>query len=234
LSSGDAVIALVRHGSYRQPAATPSAHLPYPLDEGGRAQALAAADPILEAVDLLGCRLDPIIDASPLLRAWETAGLLAGELSARTGREFRVETFPALSERGLGDAANLTMDQIEDILREDPRFEPPPAGWKSSPDYRLPFAGAESLLEAGRRAGAHLEARARRSGTVDSGPTLRIMAGHGGAFRFAAVHLGLLSPREARDLSMHHARPVFLVRSAAGSWRHVAGAWKVRRQAARP
>lgn len=220
------IAALIRHGAYRQPAGVPSAHLPHPLSRRGEAQARAAAGRLAETAAAHGWRLSRTIDSSELLRAWQTAGLLA----ERLGREFRVVGFPALAERGLGSAANLTMARIEAVVAADPRLAPLPAGWKGDSLFRLPLPGAESLLEAGQRAARHIEARMRALARRARRDAVKLFVGHGGAFRHAAVVLGVLPLEAAGGLSMQHCRPVFLERLDEGRWRHVGGDWKRRRR----
>ena len=141
--------ALIRHGDYHQRAETPSAHQPFPLNENGQAQARAAAPGIRAVLDDLACSLHGTIECSSLLRAWQTARILADELGGDAGREMALHASDALAERCVGSAANLTTAEIEAVIRQDPRHTELPAGWKSSADFRLPFPGAESLREAG-------------------------------------------------------------------------------------
>ena len=220
------IAALVRHGKYEQPEGVPSAHLPYALTPEGRASAHDLSDALLSIARDRKHVLDETIDTSRMLRAYETAAIVAERLFAGTGRKFTVEEFDALAERGLGAAANLTVSAIEAIVARDPRCAPLPPQWKYQSAFRLPFQGAETLLEAGLRVARHLEERLRG---LDAGkPVLKVFVGHGGAFRHAAVHLGLLSPEAAPRLSMWHARPILLERLAEGRWAHVGGEWKVR------
>lgn len=222
-----AIVALVRHGAYHQQAQTPSAHQPYPLTEEGESQARQGAVDILAALRHFDCVLDPVIHASPLLRAWQTAVLLQGELSLASGATLHVETAEALCERCVGSLANLTVAEIEAVIARDPRLEPLPAGWKSSSDFRLPFPGAESLREAGERVAAHLRLHAAGGGLAAG--RMQIHVGHGGSFRHAAECLGALEPGQAPSISMYHARPIYLELDAGGAWRHAGGAWKQRR-----
>lgn len=213
-------VAMVRHGAYAQPADVPSAWLPHPLTDAGRAQAAHGAETLKRIALDGGVVIDPVVDASDLLRAWETAGIIAGAL----GSAARVESFPALRERGLGAGANLTLAEIEAIVERDPRSRGLPPGWKSKSAFRLPLAGAETLLEAGARVASHVE---RRANTARPG-TMKICVGHGAAIRHAAHALGVLSLKDVAALSMHHGVPVVLARAPDGTWSHVAGEWKVR------
>lgn len=216
-------MALMRHGDYAQPAGVPSAWLPHPLTELGREQARHAADELMAIAEREGVSLNPVIDASSLRRAWETATLLAEALSARLGRVFQVEQFDALAERSLGAFANLTLDQIERFMADDPRSEALPPNWKRSSDFRLPALGAESLMQAGRRVRDHIE---RRLAELEPGQ-LGVFVGHGGSLRHAAHSMGILEREQISSLSMYHARPVVFERAATG-WSRVAGDWKPR------
>jgi len=222
------IAALVRHGQYRQLPDTPSAHQPFPLVVEGKTQALAGADELRRLLEEHALALHPKVDSSQLLRAWQTAQLMSGQLRDHLSAQPEVRGFDALAERCLGSAANLSIAQIEAILREDPRYPEPPENWKSDSNYRLPLQGAESLMQAGGRVARHLRrqmAALAKNVTVD---TLKLFVGHGAAFRHAAFHLGTLAFDDIRQLSMHHARPVLLEYQAQGAWQHIGGEWKMR------
>jgi 2,3-bisphosphoglycerate-dependent phosphoglycerate mutase len=175
--------------------------------------------------------LESTIDSSRLRRAWETANLMARELERLGCTSLRIEEFDDLAERGLGAAANLTIEEIEAVLAADPRFEVPVPGWKRDPTYVLPLQGAESLEQAGRRVAKHVLARSRAL----AGRSLKMFVGHGGAFRHAARELGLLTSDQAQALSMHHGAPIFLEHRADGHGDrvvHTGGAWRERSAAA--
>jgi 2,3-bisphosphoglycerate-dependent phosphoglycerate mutase len=110
----------------------------------------------------------------------------------------------------------------------DPRGKTLPEGWKSMSRFRLPLPGAESLLEAGDRVQRCLRRRMDELAREAEIDTVRLFVGHGGSFRHAAVHLGVLALEEAPALSMHHCRPVVLERLPDGNWARVAGEWKER------
>lgn len=208
--------ALIRHGDYAQPAGVPSAHLPHPLTDEGREQARAGAIRLADAARERGWTLDPVIDASPLLRAWETAVIAAGVLG------LEVVEVAALTERCVGAAANLTVDEIAAVIDRDPRFDPLPPGWKRRGDFCLPLLGAESLIDAGRRVAGHLRAR-RAAGLAG----IKLVVGHGGSLRHGAVELGILGPGDPPRLSMHHGEAVVLV-DRGDAWERVLGDWKRR------
>ena len=216
--------ALVRHGEYHQPPGVPSAHLPHPLTETGLRQARQCAHEITALAASESWTVHPVIDSSSLLRAWQTATVMAEAM----GGAFHVAPFDALAERSLGSAANLTIEAIEAILAEDPRYATPPADWKSSADYKLPLLGAESLQESGERVASHLTQRTSEIAAQDSEPTLKLFVGHGAAFRHAAAQLGALQPGEVSQLSMHHGRAVVFEVAPGRPWRRVAGEWKPR------
>jgi broad specificity phosphatase PhoE len=222
------IAAIIRHGEYHQLPDTPSAHQPFPLNRAGEEHAQAAADDIARRCRDFGWRLHPEIDSSCMLRAWQTARIIADALQGLWGGGPVLSSHEALAERSVGCAANLSVRQIEQVLRDDPRFPEPPPGWKSDSHYRLPLQGAESLLDAGERVAGHLEARlAALPGDADR-DVLKLFVGHGAAFRHAAFHMGLLSLNQVAGLSMYHGSPVYLEHLAQGVWRHLAGEWKVR------
>ncbi len=221
-------VCFVRHGEYAQPEGVPSAHLPHPLVDEGRAQSAAGVETLLREAEARGWTLCPIVDASPLLRAWETATLFAQGFQDAGLEEARVETFDALTERSLGAAANLTVTEIEAVIERDPRFASLPVGWKRTSGFRLPFVGAESLLEAGVRAAAHVRERAasvERPG--GDGLYVKVVVGYGGSLRHAAAELGMLEPASLDRLSMFHAAPIVDVHCQDG-WEHLHGDWKLR------
>lgn len=223
------VFAIVRHGDYEQLPATPSAHQPFGLNAAGQAQAAAAAEALQQAALQHDWQIDPVVDCSRLLRAWQTARRIADGLNDVRGNAIDLHEFDALAERGLGIAGNLSVDVIEAVLHGDPRYAEPPADWKSNSHYRLPLAGAESLMEAGARVAAHLRWRGMELAGSAYGDTLKIVVGHGAAFRHAAYHLGVLDVEEIATLSMYHATPVYVERLADDRWRHIGGEWRRRR-----
>jgi broad specificity phosphatase PhoE len=223
------IAALIRHGDYQQLPDTPSAHQPFALNARGQQQAREGAERVREALRRHHWRLHPVIDSSQMLRAWQTAKITAQSLADTVDETLTVESFDALAERGLGCAANLSIACIEKILREDPRYPPPPVGWKADSHCRLPLQGAESLLEAGARVAAHL--RARMQALRDTAPQqdcLKLFVGHGAAMRHAAYHLGVIDFARIASLSMYHAQPIFLECHANGRWGHIDGDWKIR------
>lgn len=222
-------LAWIRHGEYAQPHGVPSAHLPHGLTARGREQARAAAHGVWAFAREHDLAIHPVVDCSSLRRAWETADLMRAELGRIGGPELGLDELPALAERSLGAAANLTVDEIEAVLAADPRFEPPPRGWKRDPSYRLPLIGAESLDEAGARVARHVVARMR---ALSGSACLKLFVGHGGAFRHAARALGLLSSEAVRQHSMQHAAPIYFEHQApegmVDRFVHIAGQWLLR------
>ena len=216
------IAAIIRHGEYNQRHGVPSAHQPYGLTSAGEEQSRGAAAELMRLSLTENAAIHPVIDCSPLLRAWSTANIIADALFPKT----KVESFDALAERGLGAAANLSIDEIARIVNEDPRYAPLPYNWKSDSHFRLPFLNAESLMESGVRIADHL--RKRMVGLRDSGDLIKVFVGHGAAFRHAAFHLGTLTIEDIAKLSMHHARPILLQCDSGYSWRQVCGEWKLR------
>lgn len=219
------IAALVRHGDYRQLPGAPSAHQPFPLTASGRQHACQAATKLRRETRRHGWLIAEEIHSSQLLRAWQTASIIEEQLDETTG----VRSFADLAERSVGSAANLTMQQIEAVVREDPRYEVLPEDWKSNSDFCLPLQGAESLLDAGERVARHLETALQSLSQQVCKDTVRIIVGHGAAIRHAACVLGVLAIEEVARLSMYHGDPVYLERKDTG-WEHVAGTWKVRDQ----
>lgn len=210
--------AFLRHGAYHQRAGAPSARQPFALTSEGAAQAQAGAHQVAAMIAEHGLSPAPVLHSSHQLRAWQTAETMRQHLGPAV-RELRQTS--ALAERGLGSAANLTVAEIEAVLAADPRHGPPPEGWKSDSDYCLPLEGAESLMQAGARVARHLQ-----DTLLPGHVTLHV--GHGASFRHACLHLGLLDRTDIPKLSMHHAAPLLFCYDAHGSWRHLAGQWKVR------
>jgi broad specificity phosphatase PhoE len=225
------IAALIRHGDYQQLSDTPSAHQPYPLNDRGIQQAKDCAPLITEFAQREKLAICAELDCSNLLRAWQTAQLLAKTLhTALDAPSATLYGFDALSERGVGSVANLTIAQIEQILETDPRYDIPPPGWKADSNYRLPFPGAESLLEAGDRVSHHIERRMRSLKQSSAHDCLKLFVGHGAAFRHAAFLMGVLPFDALSKLSMYHASPVFL-EWVDGHWVHCGGQWKERQAA---
>ncbi len=224
------IAALIRHGDYAQLPDTPSAHQPFPLNAAGEQHAREAAAMLRDACVRYGWRPEPCIDSSRMLRAWQTARIIADELADLLPAGFTVTSFDALAERCVGAAANLSVAQIKDIMHLDPRFTDLPEGWKSDSYYRLPLQGAESLAEAGERVAAHLRQRTAGLAAAPDTACLKLFVGHGAAMRHAAWHLGVLGFDQLARLSMYHGRPVFIECLPDGSWHHAGGDWKIRSQ----
>jgi len=222
------IIAFVRHGEYLQPSGVPSAHLPYPLTPEGEAQAENVAQQLLDIASKEHWQIHPTIDSSYPLRGWQTASIIAKSLEKQGIKNITVECFEELAERGLGSAANLTVDEIERIIETDPRYDPLPVGWKSDSHFRLPLQGAESLMQAGERVMLHVSKRVDCLEKQVSRDTIKIFVGHGAAFRHAAVHMGLLTTEEAVALSMYHCHPLFFEHLNNSKWKHIGGDWKIR------
>ncbi|TNJ43021.1 histidine phosphatase family protein [Phaeobacter sp. B1627] len=218
-------VALIRHGAYHQRAQTPSALQPFPLTQEGQAQAQACGAQVHAILSRENWTLAPVIHSSHQLRAWQTATAVAAVLREAGHRVAPLAETPALAERAVGAVANLTTTEIEALLDLDPRYDPAPPGWKSDSHYRLPFQGAESLLQAGARVADHLT----RVAEAAPARSLTLCVGHGASFRHAACDLGLLSLGDIARLSMHHATPLLLCYMGRGRWAHCGGAWKHRR-----
>lgn len=221
------ILAFVRHGDYQQLSDTPSAHQPFALTERGVEQSRAAAIKLRHDIAEQNWHLHPQIECSHMLRAWQTATVFAETIQDSQREQLQITSYDTLAERSVGAAANLTLDQITRIVIDDPRYADLPSGWKADSDFRLPFQGAESLMEAGIRVAEHLTQH--MSALVRTEHTqLKLFFGHGASFRHAAFQLGVISRQQIAQLSMFHSQPIFLELLEDGSWRHIAGEWKQR------
>ncbi|MFT5082636.1 MAG: 2,3-bisphosphoglycerate-dependent phosphoglycerate mutase [Lentisphaeria bacterium] len=225
-------IALVRHGEYHQLDSAPSALQPFPLSVAGEQQAHACANILLTLAKALGVNIAPVIHCSVLLRAWQTARILCGELNRRAVKpaKFTLVETEQLVERSVGPLANLASNEIERIVANDPRHQNLPLNWKSDSGFCLPYAGAESLMQAGERVAAYITSVVERDSHIApvGPPLLHVVIGHGAAMRHAAHHLGVLAFERIAQLSMHHASPVIIKYCEGGAWEHVDGNWKER------
>jgi 2,3-bisphosphoglycerate-dependent phosphoglycerate mutase len=206
----------------------PSAHLPHPLSARGRRESAQGAEAILQQAEALGLTIDEQIESSQLLRAHETAQVLAETLSRRLDRPFRVQDWPDLLERSLGSCANLSFSQIERVLALDARLDPLPFDWRRRAYFRLPVPGAESHMQAGERTAARIRERVefvRDHAEID---TLKILVAHGGCIRHACVHLGVLDVDVVSTLTMGYAESVVIEPRSDDEWVQVAGEWRKR------
>lgn len=219
-------IALIRHGHYEQLANTPSALQPYPLTEQGADEVRAQARRFGEWLAGTDYQLAPDIHCSTLLRAWQTAEIYREELGDLFAGEPSCRSFPALCERSVGAVANLSVDEIERIVALDPRLAPLPQGWKSTSDFRLPFDGAESLLEAGERVAAHLNTLP----LLEPDQRIQLIVGHGASIRHASYHLNVIEFSDIKRFSMFYGHPVVFEKQDH-RWIRLYGHWKDRRSA---
>ena len=246
-SDGDMAtyIALIRHGDYKQKKGAPSAFQPFPLTQTGMAQAESCTQLIADFLAETNSYLAPEIHSSVMLRAWQTAKIIRDaivERQAEQSGQYRIVETELLGERCVGSLANLTADEIEAVVDADPRYEIPLKNWKSDSHYRLPYPGAESLMDAGLRVAQYIDkvtnayrvrydtyplSSAIRAKTGPRSGSLRLFIGHGAAIRHAAYHWGVLQFEDIARLSMYHASPIFL-KLKNRRWQHVSGAWKKR------
>ena len=213
-------LALVRHADYQQQANTPSAWQLWPLSDLGWQQVQAGARMLTSLSQALALPIAPVMHCSTLLRAWQTAQGLTQAL----GLPRAPVASDALTERCVGAAANLSLDNIARAIALDPRHPNLPKNWKSDPNFRLPVPGAESLADAGQRVATHLHAIAEAQRDFHG---IIVIVGHGAALRHSAVSLGVFERSTAMRLSMHHAQPV-LLQWQQDRWQHIAGEWKQR------
>ncbi|KUJ71746.1 histidine phosphatase family protein [Thiomicrospira sp. WB1] len=235
-------MAFLRHSDYHQWPDTPSALQPWGLTEQGETQARAGAETLMHWALEKGFVLDPAIVCSTSLRAWQTAQVMAAWLNEHqapfpvtghaTDRAFHPVSVPHLHERSVGAAANLTVKQIEQALSADPRHTVPPPGWKADSHYRLPFEGAESLIEAGHRVKTTLEKVCQPLADTLQTNTLKVVIGHGASFRHAAYLMGVLRFETVHQCSLYHARPLLFRYQPDQSpqWVQLSGHWKHRHQ----
>lgn len=221
-------LALIRHGEYAQLANTPSALQPYPLTEKGAQDVREQARQFGEWLSGSGYQLNAEIHCSTLLRAWQTADIYRQELIPLFVEPPRLCSFSALCERSVGALANLSVEEIERIVALDPRLAPLPEGWKSASDFRLPFDGAESLLEAGERVADHLQALLVPP--PQEAARIQLVVGHGASIRHAGYHLNVIPFSDIKRLSMFHGHPVVYERHQHG-WNRLYGNWKQRQTA---
>lgn len=220
---------MIRHGAYQQKSDTPSALQPFPLTDEGAREVRTQARQFAHTLNRKHWRLHQEVHSSPLLRAWQTAQIYIEELDGFFDTTPVHLQFPELCERSVGNVANLTISEIEQILRDDPRYESAPTNWKSDSHYCLPFTGAESLLQAGKRVARHLTKLAAKQENTQPEKKVQLVIGHGAAIRHAACHLNVMQLCDVSQFSMFHAHPVVL--SFDGHhWQHIAGQWKSRKQ----
>lgn len=219
--------AFIRHGAYEQLSNTPSALQPFELTSAGEREVRAQARAFAQFLITSRYQLDPVIDCSTLLRAWQTAQIYAEELNAYFSDKPTIKQYSSLCERSVGAAANLSIHDIERVISIDPRFATPPKGWKSDSDYCLPFDGAESLMQAGERVARHINNWRNSSQALQSGD-IKLFVGHGASIRHAAFQLDIINFCDIKKLSMHYGHPVVLEFNDSklqpvrlyGDWKH--------------
>ena len=221
-------LALIRHGEYAQLAQTPSALQPFPLTSKGVEDVRYQARQFGRWLAVSGYQLSTEIHCSTLLRAWQTAEIYREELATVCTGRLITRSFSALCERSVGAVANLSVKEIERIVALDPRLDALPKGWKSSSDFKLPFEGAESLMEAGKRVAGHLSTLLERHAFQDTDQRLQIIVGHGASIRHACHHLKVITFSEIQRLSMFYGQPV-VFEHKDDDWRRLYGHWKHRR-----
>lgn len=234
ITSPASFAALIRHGDYQHQPQVPGAMQPYPLNADGALQARQCV-PLLTAFSAQEqLPIAAEIHTSCLLRAWQTADVIAQGLAADGHRLIETER---LTERRVGSLANLTLAEIEQVVHHDPRYADLPDGWKSNSHFCLPYPGAESLMQAGQRVADYIvetmQTQQQRYAAHGGGGFIQLFVGHGAAFRHAAYHLGVMRQPDIKKFSMHYARPIFLRLDAdhldTGSrWHHHRGEWKLR------
>jgi len=222
-------LVFVRHGEYQQKPKTPSAFQPFGLTDKGQQQSVATAKIIEQFAEAHNLKIHSAIHSSNLLRAWQTAKIIKENINY----DFDIETSSQLNERSVGAVANLTVTEIEELLKEDPRYDCPDFNWKSDSYYCLPFDGAESLMDSGERLAKFIRKECVKLRKSVKKNTLMIVVGHGASFRHAAYLLGILEFEDIAKYSMYHAAPLFFEYTEAKnqpdrSFVKIHGEWKVR------
>lgn len=213
----------LRHSEYEQPEGIPSAVLPHPIkNPEGFEQAEKGARDIIDFIKKEGISIPKVIESSSVLRAFQTAKVIAEQLEKEFGEKIEITQSDSLVERIVGAMANLTVSEIEEVISKDPRLDNPPKGWKSNKYYRLPFIGSESLDDAGKRVSKYVI-----DNPFNVQQDFRVIIGHGASFRHASCELGILEETDIPALSMHYAHPLFFKRNKK-SWDLVKGSWKIR------
>lgn len=208
----------LRHSEYEQPKGVPSALLPHPITKEGIEQAENGAEKLVKFFKSKGMSPKRIVSSS-LLRAYQTSLIFKKTIEKELNISLELIETDNLTERKLGAMANLTVKEIESVIAKDPRLENPPKGWKSSRDYKLPFIGAESLKDAGKRVFETINEECKNG--------LTIFVGHGASFRNAAIEFKFLKEEDLPKLSMHNSEPLGFENSN-GKWELVFGDWKIR------
>ena len=221
------IAVFIRHAAYHQLPNTPSALQPFALTKEGVIQSEQAATEMHQFISQQQWHVVSEIHTSSALRAWQTAQIFKEQLQDLMQSTAQLKSFDVLAERSVGSAANLTINQIEQVIQDDPRYEALPHNWKANSHYKLPFIGAESLLEAGQRVATHLIQQMQQL-TRSGSDMVQVFVGHGASFRHAAYTLGLLNEAQITTLSMYHAKPIYFEYLPNGKWQHIAGDWKVR------
>ena len=214
------LFALIRHGAYHQLDGVPSALQPFPLTAEGVRVVQKEAELFKQWLNDEKFGVSPDVISSTSLRAWQTAQIYCDVLKYDFSTAPVITQTPGLCERSVGAVANLTVEQIEQIVIDDPRLTPLPEGWKSDSRFCLPFDGAESLIQAGERVATTLVDNARDG-------LIHLHFGHGASFRHAAFHKNVIKMSDIKKLSMHYGHPIVFERSEQEVTK-IFGDWKVR------
>lgn len=166
---------------------------------------MAAAKIIKQFAEAHKLKIHSTVHSSNLLRAWQTAKIIKENIN----NHFDIETSSLLNERSVGAVANLTVTEIEELLKEDPRYECSDFNWKSDSYYCLPFDRAESLMQSGERLATLINKEFVSLRKSFKQNTLMIIVGHGASFRHAAYLLGIIEFEDIAKYLMYHAAPLF-------------------------
>lgn len=198
--------------------------MPYGLNERGKKQSRDLGTELLKFADERSLQIHPVFYSSVLLRAYESARICQQQM----GIDLQISQHMELNERSVGSLSNLEISQIEEVVANDPRYPDLPDGWKSQSNYRLPYPGAESLMQAGIRVAHFVEKTIREIAMQDGAGKVVLFFSHGAAIRHCALHWGILSNEDIPRLSMHHCSPVFFKTLNGEKFIKTAGEWKIR------
>ncbi|WP_111979216.1 histidine phosphatase family protein [Algibacillus agarilyticus] len=178
----------------------PEGQQPFSLTHNGVRSAKQLVKKVDSLSEQLNCRIAHYIDSSQTLAAWQTADAIAEILSLNHGHEYKTDAFDALSNASLGALANLSFDDIEDVVRHDPRFPALPDDWRINGCYRLPVQGAESPMDAGKRLIKHVHQRLTALAETAEQATIKIFVSHDKVLRHAMCELGLLKQPDIHNV----------------------------------
>ena len=118
--------AVIRHGAYEQLPNVPSALQPFALTVEGAQEVRQQAQVFAQWLEENDIKLDPLVDSSTLLRAWQTASIYVETLRDYFAGTPQIESYSALCGRSVGAVDNLLFDHDVGVLGLEPRLPAPP------------------------------------------------------------------------------------------------------------